>query len=125
MLNTHVKVNDEYMIISFTLDEELQYPISCFALIIGIDASEIIGKWRKNDADQGIVISCEKDIQENNTLFKCTDGRQSAHVLWQNKIYNLFGEDGNLQANGAITNDVFTLSLSERNEWLVFERVGR
>ena len=106
------------------LEEELQYRISCFALIIGIDANEIIGKWRKNNADQDIVITCEKH-DFNTTLFICTDGQQSARVFWRNKIYNLFGEDGNWQANGAITNDVFTLSLSERNEWLVFDRVGR
>ena len=126
MLNTHVKVNDEYIIISFaSYEEELQYPISCFALIIGIDANEIIGKWRKNDADQEITIICEKYIKENNTLFKCADGKQSAPVTWVNKIYNLLDENGHIEANGAITNDVFTLSLSERNEWLVFERVGR
>merc|ERR1719295_851774 len=87
----------------------------------GIDANEIIGKWKWNQFLESIVITCEKsDLGDNS--FKCTHEDDSVEVEWQNKIYYI-ADEKHQWGNGAITNDVVTWSFPDNEKWILWERV--
>ena len=92
-------------------------------MIIGTDANEIIGKWKRIDVEEKVELTCEKSgVSENN--FKCTHEGHSAEVEWQNKIYYILA-DHNKWGNGAITNNVSTWAHPDDEKWVFLERVGK
>ena len=129
MPNTLVKVID---IMQFNLSICKAYNVNRgrftisnygFVMIIGIDANEIIGKWKWIQFLETIVITCEKsDLGDNN--FKCTHEDDSVEVEWQNKIYYI-ADEKHQWGNGAITNDVVTWSFPDNEKWILWERVGK
>jgi len=95
----------------------------------GTDANEIIGKWHWKgiDANESIIITCEKSDVSNND-FKCTHEDNSVEVVWQNKVYYMLGGETQETTSGAITNDVFTWSYCGNTseffcKWLFWKRV--